>query len=245
MNVELEIERLKAYVEIYNIMGLYATYHSASRQQETCDLFAKKTPGGKCIFNGDIYDGYEGVKNHYIEYMTGCEQDLSGKIYLHEMVSPIIQVAGDAQTAKAQFSSIGCETLNRGENGEGRVSLWCMTKYRLDFIKEDGKWVIYNLDLHNTFETPFDGPGWGEYPEFRPDPACNPLPACGIPIDGRTKEPYRSLSMKNRECDLHRLVPMPPLPYETWDYINDPWVVERVDTTVSHRTAPDPIADNT
>ena len=239
MNIELEIERLKAYVEISNIMGLYATYHSASHQPETCNLFAKKTPGGKCIFNGDIYDGYEGVENHYIKYMTGCEKDLGGKIYLHEMVSPIIEVAGDAQTAKAQFSSIGCETLNRGENGEGRVSLWCMTKYRLDFIKEDGRWVIYNLDLHNTFETPFDGPGWGEYPEFRPDPACNPLPECGIPIDGRTKEPYRSLSMKNRECDLHRLIPQPPMPYETWDIFKDPWVVDRVDVKISHRNAPD------
>ena len=112
-------------------------------------------------------------------------------------------------------------------------------KIRLDFIKEDGRWVIYNLDLHNTFETPFDGPGWGEYPEFRPDPACNPLPECGIPIDGRTNEPYRSLSMKNRECDLHRLIPQPPMPYETWDIFKDPWVVDRVDVKVSHRNAPD------
>ncbi len=239
MNIELEIERLKAYVEISNLIGLYATYHSASRQPETCNLFAKKTPGGKCIFNGDIYDGYEGVENHFIKYMTGAEEDLSGKIYMHEMMSPIIEVAGDCQSAKAQFSSIGCETLNRGENGEGRVSIWDMCKYRFDLIKEDGRWVIYNMDLHNVFETPFDGPGWGEYPEFRPDPNCNPLPACGIPIDGRTVRPYKCLSMNSRECDLHQLFPEPPLPYESWDPVKEPWVVERVDVKESHRTAPD------
>lgn len=231
MNAELEIERIKAYIEIQNVMGRYASYHSASRQQETCDLFAKRTPGGKCIFNGDIYDGYQGVENHFLVYMTAAEQDLSGKIYLHEMVSPIIEVAGDAQTAKAQFSSVGCETLNRGEDGKGRVSLWCFTKYHLDFVKEDGRWVIYNLDLHNTFETPFDGPGWGEYPEYVPEG----MPPMDIPIDGRTKRPYKSLNMNNRECDLHNLIPTPPLPYDAWDILKDPWEVERVDSKKSHR----------
>ena len=240
MNIELEIERLKSYVEIMNIIGLYATYHSASRQQETCDLFAKKTPGGVIIYNGDVYEGYQGVENHFIKYMTESEVDLSGKIYMHEMMSPIIEVAADGQTAKAQTTSIGCESLCRGENGEGRVSIWDMCKYRFDFIKEDGKWVIYNLDLHNVFETPFDGPGWGEMPVFRPDPNCNPLPPSGIPIDGRTVRPYHMLSMKNRECDLHQLFPEPPLPYESWDYVNNPWKVDWIRTNVSHRTSEEP-----
>lgn len=231
-DIALEVERLRAYVETANLIGRYQSFHSASRQAETVELFAKETPGGKLVFNGDIYEGFEGVKNHYLVLMAAMEQDLTGKLYLHEVVSPIIEVAGDAQTVKAQFSSIGCET---GVKADGtKLSAWSFAKYRFDLIKENGRWVIYNLDLHDTFLTPFDGPGWGEIGHIAPhemfaNEGSKELTDWDPPIDGKAKTPYRTLNNESADCDIHDLFPAPPQPYASWDPINDPWVVERAE----------------
>ncbi len=96
--------------------------------------------------------------------MKDAEKDLTGKLYLHEVVSPIIEVAQDAQTAKAQFSSIGYETAYGPS--DTLISLWSWDKYRVDFVHEDGEWKIYNLDFHTTFLTSYDGKGWTEEPDY-------------------------------------------------------------------------------
>jgi len=225
--MQLRIERLEATIQIQNIMSKYQSYHSASDQEKTVELFAKKTPGGKCIFRGAIYEGYEGVKNHFLLWMKEAEKDLRGKLYLHEVVSPIIEVAKDAQTAKAQFSSIGCET-SFGPNNT-LMSLWSWDKYHVDFVKEDGEWKIYNLDFHTTFLTPYDGKGWTEEPDFD---MSKYLPPNAFDFskrkeDGIAATPYKALSLTSRDCDIHNLVPAPPQPYDTWDVVKDPWIVEK------------------
>jgi hypothetical protein len=225
--MQLRIERLEAAVAIQNIMSKYQSYHSASDQEKTVALFAKKTPGGKLVFRGSIYEGYEGVKNHFIVWMKEAEKDLTGKLYLHEVVSPIIEVAQDAQTAKAQFSSIGCETAYGPNNT--LMSLWSWDKYHVDFVKEDGEWKIYNLDFHTTFLTPYEGKGWTEEPEYN---MAKYVPPNAFDIskrkeDGQTAVPYKALSLTSRDCDIHNLIPAPPLPYDTWDIVKDPWIVEK------------------
>lgn len=225
--MHLRIERLEAVVEIQNIMSRYQSYHSASNQEKTVELFAKKTPGGKCIFRGAIYEGYEGVKNHFLVWMKEAEKDLTGKLYLHEVVSPIIEVAQDEQTAKARFSSIGCETAYGPNNT--LMSLWSWDKYRVDFVKEDGEWKIYNLDFHTTFLTPYEGKGWTEEPDYDVVKYLPPgtFDESKNKVDGFTSVEYKALSLTSPDCDIHNLIPEPPLPYDTWDIDNDPWIVER------------------
>jgi hypothetical protein len=231
--LQLRLERLEAVVEIQNIMSRYQSYHSASDQEKTVELFAKKTPGGKCIFRGAVYEGYEGVKNHFLVWMKEAEKDLTGKLYLHEIVSPIIEVAKDAQTAKAQFSTIGCETAYGP--GDTLMSLWSFDKYRVDFVKEDGEWKIYNMDFHTTFLTPYDGKGWTEEPDFAMDTYLPPgtFDFTKNKVDGFTAAEYKALSLTSPDCDIHNLIPEPPLPYDTWDIVNDPWVVEMADADVA------------
>jgi hypothetical protein len=228
--MRLKIERLEAYVAIQNIMSRYQSYHSASDQEKTVELFAKKTPGGKCIFRGAIYEGYEGVKNHFLVWMKEAEKDLTGKLYLHEVVSPIIEVAGDCQTAKAQFSSIGCETAYGPNNT--LMSLWSWDKYRVDFVKEDGECKIYNLDFHTTFLTPYEGKGWTEEPDYDMGKYLVPgtFDTSKNKVDGFTAVEYKALNLASPDCDIHNLIPEPPLPYDTWDIVKDPWIVEKAST---------------
>lgn len=226
----LEIKRTQAYIAVKNVIGRYAALHSASRQEETCELFAKKTPGGKCVFNGHIYKGYEGVELHFKGFMADAEQDLSGKIYAHEIMTPVIEVAGDATSAKASFATFGFEN---GTKADGtRLSCWTYGRYAIDFIQEDGKWVIYNMDFHTYFNTPFDGPGWGEKPDVPMDEffAGEPEMLGYIPKHhGDVKDPYKPMCRETADFDIHNMRPAPPLPYDSWDYINDPWIVEEAE----------------
>jgi hypothetical protein len=214
------IERLEAAREIQNVLARYVNYHSASMQRETAELFCRHTPGIRLIFNGHIYDGWEGVERHFIYRMNEAEEDLSGRIYWHDVLSPLIEVAGDAMSAKCIVSTHGAET---GWNADGSLkSLWSWGKYRFDFLKEDGEWRIYRLEFHQCINTPYEGKGWTEEPCYdligtapaklreNQNPLCLPHRI--------TKKPYLPLSRETAECDLHNLIPGLPEPYESYDF---------------------------
>lgn len=218
---EKRIERMEAVNTIQNILSRYAAYHVASEQLKTAELYCQHTPGTRLIFNGDIYDGWEGVKRHFIYRMSNAEEDLSGRIYLHDMLSPLIEVAGDGESADCMFSSHGCET---GWNADGSLkALWSINRYHFVFVKEDGEWKIWRQEMHQILNTPFEGKGWVEEPcydviETAPQalkdsteahPECQP--------QRKTKKPYLGLSTETPECDAHNLIPVPPLPYEVTD----------------------------
>ena len=218
-DLALKIERLEAARTIENIIALYINYHSASMQKETVELFCKKTPGIRCIFNGDIYDGYEGVVLHFIERMGNAEMDLTGRLYAHDVLTPLIEVAADAQSAKCLFSTHGAET---GNNPDGSLkSLWSWAKYRFDFLKEDGEWKIYRMELHQTFNTAYEGKGWTEEPCYdiignAPDGFAEKNKPHRV-----TRVPYKPLSTETADCDIHNLIPKPPMPYDTYDFSPD------------------------
>jgi len=217
---DIRIRRMEAVREVQNILSRYVNYHSASNQTATANLFCRHTPGIRLIFNGDIYDGWEGVERHFIYRMSNAEEDLTGRIYWHDVLSPLIEVASDAMSAKCIVSTHGAET---GWNKDGSLkALWSWGKYRFDFLKEDGEWRIYRLEFHQCMNTPYEGKGWveepcydliGNAPEFlKKDPDPRTLP------QRTTRKPYLPLSIKTAECDLHSLIPGLPEPYETYDF---------------------------
>jgi hypothetical protein len=214
------IRRVEGAREILNVLARYVNYHSASDQTATVKLFCRHTSGIRLIFNGHIYDGWEGVERHFLYRMANAEQDLSGRIYWHDVVSPLIEVAADAMSAKCIVSTHGAET---GWNKDGSLkSLWSWGRYRFDFLKEDGEWRIYRLEFHQCMNTPYEGKGWveepcydliGNAPEYlKKDPDPRTLP------HRVTKKPYLPLSVSTPDCDLHNLIPALPEPYETYDF---------------------------
>ncbi len=213
------LERMEASEQIRNILARYTTLHAASRQEETCQLYCKKTIGTYCMFGPNVYNGYEGVRNHFVKHMGDNEKDLTGRLYLHEMVTPLVEVAGDAQTAKCLISTIGCET-GSGEV-EGNVSLWSFARYRFDFAKEDDQWKIWHQRLYITFLTPYEGGGWTETPYYpiheiaaKRGLAMPPANYISYVAKNYKHEPFSIISP---ECDIHNLNPAPPTPYWTWD----------------------------
>lgn len=225
------IERMEAVNEIQNVMARYVNYHCASRQEETCELFCNHTVGTWCCFSGDVFNGYQGVENHFKGFMAEAEQDLTGRLYLHDLVTPLIEVAGDGKTAKAIFGTMGCET---GVDELFKpMSLWSFDRYRIDFAKEDGVWKIWHMDFHPTFLTPYDGKGWTDEPYYdiganmmkkmaaegnqleRNDDRANAGPDQYVSY--RLPERYKPFSITEVSCDIHDQIPMVFGPYETWD----------------------------
>lgn len=214
--MQLQIERLQAVIEIQNVLGRYVNLHSASRQEETCELFAMDTPGCRAVFNGNIYEGRAGIERHFLGLLKESEKDLRGRLFVHDLVTPVIEVAADAQSAKTVWSTIGMETCL---NEDGSLqSLWNYGKYRFDFVKENGKWKIYRLYLHGCYNTPYEGKGWSDdpFPVEHANKQIDNWDPRWAP-DGRTKVPTKPFSVTSADCDLHNMVPAPPVPYDTWD----------------------------
>ena len=155
---KLEIARHESAQQIANLMCRYENLHSSHRWKEQEECFALKTPGVRAIFNGAVYEGADGIRSHYTGLLQEAEKNVSGRLYAHELLTPAIEVARDNQSAKAYFSSLGFETLVMPDGR--RKSLWSFCKFRFGFVKEAGEWKIYRFDMHGTFNTPFDGPGW-------------------------------------------------------------------------------------
>ena len=221
-DAKLQIARHQSAQEIMNLMAKYENLHSAHRWKEQEECFALKTPGVRAIFNGNVYEGAQGIRNHYTGLLQASEQGLAGRIYCHELLTPAIEVAADNESAKGYFSSLGCESL---KTKEGIKSLWSFCKFRFGFVKEDGEWKIYRMDMHGTFNTPFDGPGWGQMPYLvgfaggddidNWDPKW--APNAFIDRDENDNPLYVTLQTDTPYCDLHNFQPEFIKPYETWD----------------------------
>ena len=217
---ERRLERMEAYMDICNLMSRYEWIHTASDQEGNMKLYALETPGVRQEFAQRIFDGPEGIERNLIKWNSAIEEDLTGKIFQHDLVTPYVVVADDAQTAIGMWNSIGIETMD-GADGD-KVSVWCWCKYKVDFIKENGEWRFWHFRFYPIIKTRFDGNGWGQ--EAWLNNADYILP----PYDRSSKEfaPDRlkyvcSFRTDTAECDVHQCMPeIPPVRYDTW---HDEW----------------------
>jgi hypothetical protein len=128
-----------------------------------------------------------------------------GSMVEHQFTTPLIEVAGDGQTAKGIWFSPGHET---GASKEGKpIAHWCWGRYGADFIKEDGKWKIWHWHWYDTFMCPYDQ-SWVDYPQPAPDVVLHP-PG----LDPDSPPTIRSSYYPDR----NRIELPYPVPYETWD----------------------------
>jgi hypothetical protein len=209
-SLEERIQSLEDIHEIKNLMSRYEYLHTASRHQETADLFAKKTPGVRAeIGNWGIYEGVEGIQRLYVDIHKWGDRDRKGVIFLHTLTTPIIEVAGDGKTAKGVWTSPGIETSEFGT--EGLKGCWAWAKYGVDFVKEDGEWKFWHIKVYGLFHCDYYT-SWVDQPSILEE---QPLPT-QIPEELRADRPPSSFWMYSKDA-VTELDPVPPEPYETWD----------------------------
>jgi hypothetical protein len=203
-SLEERIKRLEDIHEIQNLMSKYEYLHTAGMQEETTELFAKKTPGVRADIPGfGIYEGFKGIKRLYVGAHNYVEGDRVGEMFMHTLTTSVIEVAGDGKTAKGVWISPGHETMKVGGKLQAH---WAWCKYGVDFVKEDGKWKFWHLRVYGIFHTPYDR-SWVKTTEL----------AINVPIPDELKPDRPSIFWTYSPTVKIENEPAPPEPYETWD----------------------------
>ena len=139
--LEKTVERLLAVHEVQQLMGKYEYYLEAAMGEEIVGLFAARTPGVTAnIGDWGVFKGIDGVRRLFVG-IIGSMMKQPGCLGEADLTTPVIEVAGDGQTAKAVWLSPGFETTRDPRTGEVRTG-WCWTKYACDFVKEEGQWRL-------------------------------------------------------------------------------------------------------
>jgi len=167
--LERRLDRMQAVQDCRNLMGIYSLLHTAYRNIEYCKYWANRDDDVLLMPWGAYY-GIEGVKKCYLED-HGDRDDmdaddnpqLHGGMFMHCMDTEVLEIAEDGQTARGIWLDPGHETYIRFPNGaddlcekpltpgawdEGIPNTdWCWGKYLVNFIREDGVWKFWQMQL--------------------------------------------------------------------------------------------------
>jgi hypothetical protein len=166
-----DAERALAILEVQNVMSRHAYYHAAGNQvQELLDIWVKKD--GKYAKTAtfanpqSIMNGYDVIMKNYgvgreereqksLENMIKVYPEIKNTLenhgighewVIHTQTTPVIEIAGDGQTAKGFWYSpgIGLSSAIKDRKVSARGTLF-MEMYGIDFVKEDGAWKIWHF----------------------------------------------------------------------------------------------------
>jgi hypothetical protein len=167
--------------EVQNVMSKHSYYHAAGMHlEELADIWVdEKGPNADTATfasPGWIMHGVVGVKKYYgqvnqenkekeLEQVSNLYPEIknspenlgAGHEYaMHTTTTPIIEIAGDGKTAKGIWYSpgLGLSARINGTNvSYGGTFFW--EKYGADFIKENGVWKIWHLQMWYDWTPPF------------------------------------------------------------------------------------------
>lgn len=231
LSAEVSATRDRAAVE--NLFSTYMYLHNAFRDEDIIPLWAKKgTPGVRAQYsNIGVYTDWDKI----ISYHQGRPAPVS-KLVFHYVTTPVIEVAGDGQTAKGLWIVNGLESGLVDVEQAKNMPAWMFEKelvqgkkvwmhnvylkYGVDFIKQDGQWKIWHFHCFEVARAPY-GMGWIPFAAAAQDDAFNVdlmyvgedgKPVFMPPVDG----PATVMSNTYRTDSSQRLEARPPEPYRTF-----------------------------
>jgi hypothetical protein len=170
--LKAQVRANKDRAEVENLFAYYMYLHNAFRDADIIPLWAKPgTPGIRAQYSDNgVYNTWESITFYHRDRPSP-----KGKLILHYLANPMIEVAGDGATAKGLWVAAGVESGLTDpevaksapeymyESGlvEGK-RVWqhnVLLKYGIDFIKQDGQWKIWHFHCFETCRSPV-GMGW-------------------------------------------------------------------------------------
>ena len=230
--LEYQLKRQQAYIDIANLMGRYQYLHTGGQMNVIGrELFAHELPDSRCEY-GPL--GVFGPKKslEFFDAMTeiftaGQGHCKPGLLELHQITTPVIEVAGDLKTAKGMWMSTGAILMLEDADSETGCSFtWDSGKYAVDFINLDGVWKVWHLHVCDLWRTDFDRDPVATADKFYPGTtqemiddwnrraaAGEEVRPHGMPIipDGPTTFHYTYAA-----DSIAPQQPLPPQPYETF-----------------------------
>ena len=132
-------------------------------------------------------------------------EDGAGTLHRTNLMSPLVEVALDGQTAKGMWYCPGVITALEAD-GKNHLQ-WNIQRLAADFVLEDEAWKIWHMQVLTDFVTPA-----GE--DFDPALGAAIYPA-GLGIDKTPTEPGELYAWYSQDRPA-RLTPRMPEPYETF-----------------------------
>ena len=208
LTLEQRVFRNESYREIQNLMGKYVFFRMYDMLEETTALFS--TRPDTCVeMPWGIYTGCDAAYRCFVSDHNPSPEEHIGSMTIHDICTPVIEIAADGQTAKAVWISPGLATAH---TPSGKKGLWAWLRYGCDFIYESGVWRIWHMHKYGLFTVPTDK-SWtdddpmaflrsGDGPPPPPPQRSNDAPPSG-------HYGYR------RDAALDRSL-LPPEPYDTF-----------------------------
>lgn len=218
---------------VENLFSKYMYLHNAFRDTDIIPLWAKKgTPGVRSQYsNLGVYTDWDKI----MSYHQGRPSPVS-KLVFHYVTTPVVEVAGDGQTAKGLWIVNGLESGLVDVEQAKNMPAWMFEKdlvqgkkvwmhnvyikYGVDFIKQDGQWKIWHFHCFEVARAPY-GMGWIPFAAAAQDDAFN-VDLMYVGDDGKPvfmpkpDGPATILSNTYRTDGSQRLEARPPEPYRTF-----------------------------
>ena len=236
-NLTRQLERAEVRGAVENIFSRYQYLHCAFRDAEIItELWVKPgTPGISAEYtNTGVYTTWDSVMAYHRNRPSPV-----GKLLVHCITTPLVEVAEDGQTAKGVWTVAGIESgmsdpevaakapkdMFEAESVEGKKVwvhwIWC--RYAIDFLKQDGEWRIWHFRCVEIARAPFSK-NWIAFAsemeanesmaKFHTDLAYfgdDGKPVFMPPVDG----PPKSIAYSYRTDRSMQLEPALPKPYRT------------------------------
>lgn len=152
----------QAYREISNLMGRYQYLHTGGEMDRIGrELFAYNLPDATCEYGPLGVFGPEKSLEFFdimAEKFTGGRGEcFPGLLEIHQITTPVIEIADDLKTAKGLWMSTGVIMMRDDPAAEEGYSFtWDTGKYAVDFINLDGTWKIWHLHVCDMWQADFD-----------------------------------------------------------------------------------------
>jgi hypothetical protein len=209
--MSLQFERLEAARTCENLAGRFSYYYTASRMRELCALFAH-TADDRVTMPWGVYLGADAAERCFIQDMTDRDAEdrervlaeLGGRMMIPDLCTPIIEVAGDGQTARGLWISPGLEAHRLSEGSQG---WWSWSKFGADFLRTEEGWKLVHVVKTMYFSSEYER-DWASSPQYiwRPE---------RVTADGPAPEWYY-YSVDAVYPDEELAI---PLPYKTWSEV--------------------------
>lgn len=218
---------------VENLFSRYMYLHNAFQDNQIVDLWAKKgTPDIRAQYsNLGVYTNWDSIISYHRDRPSPI-----GKLLFHYVTTPIIEVAGDGQTAKGLWIVNGLESGLTDPELAKNMPDWMFEKdmvdgkkvwmhnvylkYGIDFIKQDGQWKIWHFHCFEVARAPY-GMGWIPFAAAAQDDPFN-FDLMYMGDDGKPvfmpkpDGPASVLNNTYRTDAAQKLEARPPEPYRTF-----------------------------
>jgi len=223
-----EGEYAMAWVSVQNIMSKHNYYNAVgNRIEELSNIWVKEdgehaktatftTPDG-------VWEGMDVIKVYYgnpktkdskqtLKDMNKKEpwEPVKGQLGINMNTTPIIEVAGDGKTARGVWFSPGIVMNYTGkkdkDGNEFAQGTYYFEKYGADFVKEDGEWKIWHIQMYRDFT-----PSVGSESKWTTPGAAQQSGTAQKATDKKDLE-----AQSSGETSLPKATRENPDPYEQW-----------------------------